>query len=351
MFQLLELRNFPGALRSSWLCWRATCLAIIGLAFIPSGAGAEPRTLTNDWSFLIRYPCDSSPAIAADGTIYLGIWNGDLRAFRPDGSSKWVFHASREIKSCPAIGADGTVYFGCRDRKFYAVGPEGKEKWEFKTGAWIDSSAAIGAEGRIYFGSHDRNFYALSPEGGKLWAFATGGPILSSAAIDRDGTLYFTSVDGSFYALNSDGTLKWRLRTGGITASSPVIDEQGAICVGVNTKVWIISRQGAKQRELAFSPGYIETSPLALADGSICFTSGYGYVANFDSQGQCNWFFPGGYGSFTSCPGPHGVIYTVKQVFGEGTYFCALPTAVPLAHSAWPKLCGTLQNNGRSQPQ
>src|SRR5258707_9026779 len=86
---------------------QAACILILTLAIIPTNGWAECRVLTNQWSFVLRYPGDSSPAIADDGTIYLGVWSGELRAFLPDGSPKWTFNAGREIKSSPAIGSDG----------------------------------------------------------------------------------------------------------------------------------------------------------------------------------------------------------------------------------------------------
>ena len=220
------------------------------------------------------YLADSSPAVAADGTIYQASFAGKMWAITPQGNVKWVYKINSEIKSSPAIADDGTIYFGACDRKFYAVTPRGKLKWSFPTGAWVDSSPAIagdgtiyfgswdanfyalnpdgskkwvfatsnivvsspaiGKDGTIYFGSHDKKFYALKPDGKLLWSFTTGAPIISSPAINPDGVIYFTSTDGIFYALRPDGLELWRLHTGGVTESSPVLDENGNIFLSVN---------------------------------------------------------------------------------------------------------------------
>ena len=63
--------------------------------------------------------------------------------------------------SSPAIGADGTVYVGSHDSNLYALNPDGTEKWSFTAGKAVSSSPAIGADGTIYVGSHDNNFYAI----------------------------------------------------------------------------------------------------------------------------------------------------------------------------------------------
>ncbi|HEV2394985.1 MAG TPA: PQQ-binding-like beta-propeller repeat protein [Verrucomicrobiae bacterium] len=370
-------------------------LAALGILLgLNPSASAQVSTVSNKWAVLIKYPCDSSPAIDSEGNIFFGTWDGKLWALKSDGSRKWIFSTGHEIKSAPALGGDGTVYFGCRDRKVYAVGPDGKKKWDFKTGAWVDSSPAIGADGtiyvgswdktfyalnpdgskkwqfptageivsspaigaagRIYFGSHDRNFYALAPDGAKAWAFATGGPIISSPAIDRDGTVYFTSVDGFFYALDPDGQLKWRLKTGGITESSPVIGQDGMLYVGVNQQLWALTREPKKKWQYGLGVAWwdpVEVAPLALADGSVCFISHYGLLTNLDADGKWKWhYYMYGNGTVSPAVAPSGSIYTAGQYPTNGICFQALRTDAPLAQSPWPKFRGNPENTGRAAP-
>jgi outer membrane protein assembly factor BamB len=373
---------------SRWrLLGRAALTLKLALEIFATNAPVAAATLTNEWSYVLRYPSDSSPAIAADGTIYVGVWNGDLCAFLPDGSPKWVFHAGCEIKASPSIGSDGTVYFGSRDGRLYAVGPDGKKKWDFKAGAWVDSSAAVGvdgiiyfgswdkefyalkadgserwrfhtageisssaaitSEGNIYFGSHDRNFYAMRPDGRPAWIYATGGPIVTTPAVGSDQTAYFPSTDGYFYALDSQGGLRWRLKTGGITESSPVIGSDGTIYVGVNRTLWAISPDGKKQWEHGDTQ-LIDAAPLALQDGTVCFVSRLGELVNLGGPNQFNWVFhQNWYGSLSPAVGHDGKIYTMGSIVGIGTIFYALPTNAKLATSSWPRFRGDIQGSGR----
>jgi len=370
--------SFPW-IRSFW---------ILALAIFHFACSAQTPTLTNAWSFAVRHFCSSSPAVADDGMIYFGLWNGDFRAFRPDGTPAWIFHAGREIHSSPAIGSNGTIYFGSRDRKLYAVGLDGKKKWDYKTGAWVDSSPAVGADGTIYFGSWDKNFYALKSDGaerwrfptageivsspaigldgtiyfgshdrklhalrpdeGQSWEYATGGPIISSPAIDKDGTIYITSVDGFFYALGPHGVLKWRLRTGGITESSPVIGQDGTIYVGANALLWAISPDGQKKWTAQYGYNLIETAPLALEDGTVCFVSQFGLLINLGSPKVFNWIYDQtSYGSISPAIGKDGKIYTMGQVVGTGILLYALQTDAKLAQSSWPRFRGDPRGIGR----
>ena len=251
----------------------------------------------------------STPAIAPDGTIYIGTFLGYFMAYAPDGMTKWSFKAGQEIKSSPAIADDGTVYFGSRDRKFYALTPAGKLKWKFETGAWVDSSPAIGADGTIYFGgwdkffyalnpdgslkwklsvgavvdsspaiatdgtiyfgAHDKKLYALHPAGSVRWAFLTVGAIISSPAIGTDGTIYFSSVDGNLYAVNPDGAERWHCHTGSTTESSPIIGASGDICIGKEQVTGVIDRDGKDHWQIQ-SVVPMEVSAAAVAGRFYC---------------------------------------------------------------------------------
>jgi outer membrane protein assembly factor BamB len=358
-------------------------------AFTTPTSGAAP-TVTNDWETPTGSLNDSSPAVGNDGALYFGTRSGILWALNADGSRRWTFRAEREIKSSPALGSDGTAYFGSRDHKFYAVRPNGKKKWDFKTGGWVDSSPALGADGtayfgswdktfyalrpdgskawqfptagpivsspavsadgRIFFGSHDGKFFALTPGGTKAWEFATGAPIISSPAVDSDGTLYITSVNGWFYALNPDGTLKWRLKTGGTTESSPVIGQDGTLYVGVNQNVWLVSPAGQKKGE-QLGDIMFEATPAALADGSLCFVSGYGWIITFISPGDWKWALYA-FGSHSASPAvaTSGTVYLGAYLPPHQPGMLALHASVPLAKSPWPKSRGNPQNTGRQNP-
>lgn len=81
----------------------------------------------------------------------------------------WTFQIGGYIKTTPAIGADGTIYMGSAESdNFYAVNPDGTQKWAFQAGGIIDSSPAIGEDGTVYVVSSDRNLYAINSSSGGL---------------------------------------------------------------------------------------------------------------------------------------------------------------------------------------
>jgi outer membrane protein assembly factor BamB len=369
--------------------WLAVSVFYLGARLVCFAQSAA----TNLWSLpLPNSYADSSPAVAPDGTIYVGTFYGKLLAATPRGGMKWIFQAGREIISSPAIADDGTIYFGSRDRKFYAVTPRGKLKWTFATGAWIDSSPAIGADGTVYFGSWDKNFYALNPDGSRkwvfaagdiivsspaigadgtiyfgsldktfyalkpdgklLWSFATGGAVISSPAIGGDKTIYFTSLDGNFYALKPDGTELWRLRLGGITGSSPVLDENGNLYLAVNEQNVSVGNDGKKRWGLGFAYS-IDASPAVAAGGTIYFSAPWRDLVAIGRDGAQQWLLntdsnPDG-GNIVGSPviGGDGTIYVVNTSF-----LCAINSPnglAPLAKSSWPMFRANPRHTGRVQ--
>ncbi len=134
-----------------------------------SAIKAQPGMIL--WEFNTGYRTSSSPAIATDGTIYVGSGNW-LNAFYPDGTKKWEFMTGNHtyyVHSSPAIGTDGTIYVGA-GVKLYSLNPDGTKKWELITGAGfsIKSSPTLSANGTIYMGFDDYKIRAIHSDSSGL---------------------------------------------------------------------------------------------------------------------------------------------------------------------------------------
>ena len=246
------------------------------------------QAVTGDW-------VDSSPAIGADGTVYVGSWDGKLHAFTPAGGKKWEFATGvgNYIYSSPAIGADGTIYFGAGDGNLYALRPDGTLKWTYPAVDWIDSSPAIGANGLIYYGSWDGLVYAVRDEGAAAseeWAFPTDGPVLSSPAIGRDGTVYIGSTDGKLYALDgATGEKRWEAGVEGTIEASPAVGPDGTIYFGDGAGVLraFVPDGTLKWGFPATNP--IVSTPAVRGDGVILFGGGNSVLHALNPDGSLRW--------------------------------------------------------------
>ncbi|MHB9028611.1 MAG: outer membrane protein assembly factor BamB family protein, partial [Candidatus Latescibacterota bacterium] len=249
----------------------------------PSAAGA-PK-----WTYQTGSSVYSSPAIASDGTIYVGSGDKNLYAIHPNGSLKWKYLAGSFVHSSPAISSDGTIYVGSHDKYLYALNPDGSLKWKFLADYGVLSSPAIAADGTVYVGAI--HLYAINPNGSLKWKFPTGSSISSSPSVASDGTVYIGSNDNYLYAINPDGSQKWRILLDGNEGvkSSPAIAPDGTVYVGSTGRyLCAINPDGSiKWKYMTLNP--VDSSPAIAGDGTIYFGSGHKSLDAVNPDGSLKW--------------------------------------------------------------
>jgi hypothetical protein len=137
-------------------------LTVTGIG--PGGNPGQTQTLT-------LTPAGTCGASAYCGTVTVDLTTLDMRAFRgnmvfrvegQDGAGnrstdtadlpvtrwKWAYDAAGPISGSPAVGAQGTVYVGTNVTtlagKLFAINPDGSQKWEAPVGD-VSGSPAVGA--------------------------------------------------------------------------------------------------------------------------------------------------------------------------------------------------------------
>jgi outer membrane protein assembly factor BamB len=240
---------------------------------------------------------NSSPAIGADGTIYVGALCSTVFAVNSDGSKKWSF-GSDEVLASPTIGADGTIYVHSTSNVLYALTDKGQnsvsQKWVFESGTATSpySSPAIGADGTIYVACAP-GICALTDGGPgtvlQKWSFTgINQSVAATPAIGADGTIYVLDEYGVLSALTDNGgnaTVKWTFPTGGngASGSSPALGADGTIYIGGEpTLLYALTDggQGVVTQKWAFAGsgmGAGLSSPAIGADGTI-------YIGSLDED-------------------------------------------------------------------
>jgi hypothetical protein len=114
---------------------------------------------------------ECAPTIDQNGVIYTGSADAvdynpgylpALFAVNPNGTVKWIYTNSVGfVMSSPAIAADGTVYFGAGDFNLYALNSNGSLAWTYQTTSDIVGSPAILPDGSVLIASEDGNLYCL----------------------------------------------------------------------------------------------------------------------------------------------------------------------------------------------
>lgn len=131
---------------------------------------------TEKWRFGYGGSGCNAVTIASDGTLYIA--GGDVYALYSNGTVRWHYTLEPDEyvdHSTPAISADGTIYVGIfvdHGGEILAVNPDGTERWrKMIANGWVRSSPAIGSDGTVYIGSASDN----STSGyGFLHAFGQG---------------------------------------------------------------------------------------------------------------------------------------------------------------------------------
>jgi outer membrane protein assembly factor BamB len=358
------------------------------------------------WSFKITPGGHvASLAIGADGTVYFAseesvsieidwglyqyCYDRYINALDPNGSLKWSSGIGRDDCCCsmssPAIGANGTIYIGSIDRKIYAIDPDGSFRWSYKTGDRINSSPVIGADGTLYVGSDDGKVYAFrrledteppeiicpgdiivnAPGSGTRvtysssvtdnidhkpvviydppldFIFPTGITEVSITATDISGNstnCIFTITVGqggvgladsawpcrghdprhtgqSPYLGVQNNTLKWSYKTGGYIFSSPVIGADNTIYIGsYDGNLYALDPNGGLKWKYKTEEGVYST-PIISADNTVYVGSTDGYFYALNPDGSLKWdFYTGGWEGIKSSPiiDPNGTIYVAR---------------------------------------
>jgi outer membrane protein assembly factor BamB len=122
----------------------------------------------------------SAPLIDADGNIYLGLgtgkrwtrpWGKVVRSYTPSGALRWEFPVGEGVyTSSPALAPDGTLYIGSMDGSLYALRDDATPPNQIASLAITPSSVVGGgsAEGTV-------NLQSPAEAGGAEVAFVSAG--------------------------------------------------------------------------------------------------------------------------------------------------------------------------------
>jgi large repetitive protein len=101
---------------------------------------------------------NASPSIGLDGTIYCGSNDGTLLAIRPNGTLKWSLPLGGEIQGTPAVAANGSIYIGTGSgRNFLNISASGVKVWELVAPSFSSAASPLILDnGDVVVSSGDR---------------------------------------------------------------------------------------------------------------------------------------------------------------------------------------------------
>ncbi len=241
---------------------------------------------------------------------------------------KWVHSfgsaADGDSDSYPALATDGTIYVGTRNTsspKLYAINPsDGSVKWSYSLGSQMRGSVAVDDNGNIYFGAD--KFYSLDGNGNLNWSNSSGVYTMVYPNIDIDGTIYtdvvVTTNKIRVRAFNSNGTVKWTSAdyvTEGFDLGlhPPAYDNTYVYIVGNNKLIAVNKTDGSTAWTNTNVKTY--TGHVAIGDNGYLYTAYWDNAWAVNSTGTEIWHNTGITGSndeaFPSI-GYNGTLYDGK---------------------------------------
>jgi len=288
-----EILNDSGLMNSSW---PMHCHDVRHTGRCPYSTKDSPGVVK--WFFKEKYGFDGSPAIGENGTIYCGQGN-TLYAFNPNGTVKWSLKGGfYDIQSTPAIDANGTIYLSTRSNYFFAINPNGTIKWTYYLGNEAWGSPAIGDDGTIYVYGQSKRLYALNQNGTLKWGYTVDAGYIaySSPAISCDGTIYIGSMgpgdEGYVDAVYPNGTLKWRYSVGTWVHGSASVADDGTVYVATDIDLIALFPNNGSLKWTSALHDCTWTTPIIGPDGTIYIGNSRGNFYAVNPDGTIKWKFP-----------------------------------------------------------
>ncbi|HEX7334617.1 MAG TPA: PQQ-binding-like beta-propeller repeat protein [Pyrinomonadaceae bacterium] len=326
-------------------------------------------------------------AIGPDGTIYVAS-ESYIKAFNPDGSSKWTFVQSPRAMIClgVSVGPDGNIYsVGTEGLGVFSLTPAGELRWnvpESINRPVVDYAEIVfgpnGNSQQLYFGANAhtralrldgtsvftliRSFQpavgpdgsvhsalgAYSPNGTLLWSFVSPYPYNTFSAPDVgwDGVHYVTQNLVELFAFNAGGSVRWHVRLKN-PVDGPIVDPANSMVVlgGANT----LNFPGTIQAVSAANGNNLWSITLPAEDPTVFNPSLgiYGYNQGVSTRGR---FSPDGqtvyFMTFTATGDNNTSRSFVYSINAGGSTLPPPPTQGQLLRSASISLTAKLLKNG-----
>lgn len=235
------------------------------------------------WRYAVTYGLDTaSCAIADDGSVVFGSMAGTVYCLSSSGTLKWSYSTGSTVYNSPALSSGGVVYIKDDSGVIHAITlSSGAKKWTYATGSSATyAGPVIGSDGTVYVGCGDAVFYALDGDSGsKKWSYTADAAIYTSAAIDPSGNLFFATTAGTVYSLTSSGTLRWSKNISAAITSAPALSQNGTVYVGAyDGKFYALAGDtGTVSWTQTFGADVRASSAAVADDGTI-------YVGSYDDR-------------------------------------------------------------------
>jgi outer membrane protein assembly factor BamB len=298
----------------------------VGGCYPNAGLHAISNRGVRKWRYVTTDDVDTTPAVSPDGCISFMTYAAALSCVWPTGTLRWQKQLESSCGCSPAVDANGVIYIGYMTKDFNPVGylmaiePDGVAKWNLSTGSPCRTRPAIAPDGSIVYSTKSGSVVALNPDASTKWSAGGGGPY-TTPAIDADGVVYVCGSELTALAGDS-GSKLWSAGIGGMATGGPGLSPDGELIAATTDTgvITICGRDGAKLCSIETGSEFWWIDPMA-GNGIVYAADAYSHLYCYTPDGVRR--MPEGVGGPVACSpvtAADGTIY-----FGsEDTYLYAM---------------------------
>ena len=314
----------------------------------------NPTSGAQRWVFKARDAIYGAAAV--DGNlVYVTSLDSNLYCLDTTGKQRWSLNLGDDIYCTPAIGADGTIYVATDSGTLAAIAPNGKKKWSHKTGDEITGSPTVGPTGFIYITSD--SVYCFDAKGHRRWAYGApeGDYFYASAVVDDKDNVYVGNNDGNLYCLGPDGRQQWRtpVPDGDEIRPEVIVGPDSALYFGTDGDYLCRKTPQGTPTTVYEAQDIVIATAAASDKGTVYFLPDDGTLCARTANGRLLWTRDVASGDksvyYTSAPtiAPDGTVYVGS--WDGGLY--AFRGDGPAANTLWPQYRHDAQHTGRLSKQ
>ncbi len=186
------------------------------------------------WTFTTGYSLWAAPAQDSQ-RLYQSSMDHYLYALNPStGDQIWKTDLGGAVLGTPAISADGVLYVGTLSNEMLAVNASsGQILWRTPTTGGVWSGPVLQGK-NLYFGDLSGTFYGMDTTGKVTWKIQPGGAITGSSLLLKTG-LVFGTESGALVAVDFNGKILWNRPINGKLYTTPVLAGDKILVTPVST--------------------------------------------------------------------------------------------------------------------
>jgi outer membrane protein assembly factor BamB len=266
MFSPLSHRA-RGLLAGASLAVAAACGAPAAVAGAPAGASAPP------------VPAAPRPVVPAARP-------STARPAPGTGTLLWRFHAGSAVHAAPAVAADGTIYVGTADGIVQALSERGTLLWSYTIEGAVAWPPLVDASGRVFVATAAQRLYSFSSRGDLSWQLRAPAHVATEPALAPPWGLLFAGTDGNLWAYSEHAVALWHTRLLLAPSAGPAVLGTRSV-VGASTGELVLL-DGAMRRATCTLEGAVQSIPVVFRDGSAVVLAG-GALHRIDARGAVVW--------------------------------------------------------------